>query len=254
VGWLELPLYQGLTGAHSVTQNVAANLTLSVFLGNLAFLQTILVPPWGSNGPLWSLACEFWYYIWFPALALLLRRRRLSPALLALLVGLANPGLYWGFVIWLVGWVLLLRCEAGWAKPVGRTWAGFAAVLFAAVLIAAGFIRQSWTDLPLAISFALLLLAMVRSALPFPRVLAPLAYYGRSASFSLYAIHFPIVALAGGWATGRMRLAPSGWSLLLVLILTGFCLVAGWLFAQGSEAFTPQLRGWLRRRLAIGAR
>lgn len=248
--WLHLPLYQGLTGAHSLTRNVAAALTLPVFLGNLAFLQTIAVAPWGSNGPLWSLAFEFWYYIWFPALALLVRRQQLSPALLALLIGLLNPGLFWGFSSWLVGWALLLRSEAGGARPVGRVWAWLAAGLFAAMLLATGLVRHSWTDLPLAISFGLLLLALVRRNVPFPRWLAPVAHYGRSASFSLYAIHFPIVALAGGWATGPARLAPSGRTLLLVLALTAFCVAAGWLFAQGSEAFTPRLRAWLRRCLA----
>jgi peptidoglycan/LPS O-acetylase OafA/YrhL len=251
--WLHLPFYQGLTGAHSLTQNVAASLTLPVFLGNLAFLQTIAVGPWGSNGPLWSLAFEFWYYIWFPALALLVHRRRFSVALLALLIGVANPALYWGFASWLVGWLLLLRVEAAPARPAGRRWAWFAAGQFAAVLLTTAMIRKSATDLPLAISFGLLLLAMVRSGLPFPRLLAPIAHYGRKASFSLYAIHFPIVALAGGWITGRSRLAPSGWALLLVLALTGFCVGAGWLFARGSEAFTPRLRGWLRQRLLAPA-
>ncbi len=252
-GWLHLPIYQGLTGAHSVTQNVATTLTLPVFLGNLAFLQTIAVAPWGSNGPLWSLAFEFWYYIWFPALALLVRRRRVSPALLALLIGVANPGLYWGFASWLVGWVLLLRVEAGYARPVGRIWARLGAGLFAASLLTSAMVRQTWLDLPLAISFGLLLLALVGTALPFPPALAPIAHYGRRASFSLYAIHFPIVALAGGWVTGRSRLAPGGLALLLVVALTALCLVAGWWFAAGSEAFTPRLRDWLRLRLLARA-
>jgi len=39
------------------------------FLGNLFFLQTISAPVYGSNGPLWSLANEFWYYVLFPLLA-----------------------------------------------------------------------------------------------------------------------------------------------------------------------------------------
>jgi peptidoglycan/LPS O-acetylase OafA/YrhL len=248
-GWWHLPVYQGLTGAHSLTRNVAATLTLPVLLGNLAFLQTIAVAPWGSNGPLWSLAFEFWFYIWFPALALLIHRRRLSPALLALLIGFANPGLYWGFASWLVGWVLLLRIEAKpVGKPVARAWAGFAACLFAALLLASGAIRQSWLDLPLAIGFGLLLLALVVTALPFPRMLTPVAHYGRRASFSLYAIHFPIVALIGGSITGPARLAPSGLAVALVLALTALCLVAAWLFAQCSEAFTPRLRDWLRQR------
>ena len=36
------------------------------FLANSLFLQTILGPTFGSNGPLWSLAYEWWYYILFP--------------------------------------------------------------------------------------------------------------------------------------------------------------------------------------------
>jgi peptidoglycan/LPS O-acetylase OafA/YrhL len=36
------------------------------FLGNALFLQTIAGPTFGSNGPLWSLAYEWWYYILFP--------------------------------------------------------------------------------------------------------------------------------------------------------------------------------------------
>ena len=35
-------------------------------MGNLFFLQTIFVPPFGSNAPLWSLSFEFWYYLLFP--------------------------------------------------------------------------------------------------------------------------------------------------------------------------------------------
>src|SRR5207302_8969523 len=35
------------------------------FLGNLLGLQTVCVPSFGSNGPLWSLANEWWYYCFF---------------------------------------------------------------------------------------------------------------------------------------------------------------------------------------------
>lgn len=36
-----------------------ANLGITTFLGNMAFLQTIATPVFGSNGPLWTLANEF---------------------------------------------------------------------------------------------------------------------------------------------------------------------------------------------------
>ena len=47
-------------------QDISNKLTPSIFFGNLSFLQTILVPPLGSNSALWSLCNEFWYYVLFP--------------------------------------------------------------------------------------------------------------------------------------------------------------------------------------------
>lgn len=35
---------------------VAVSHSVVTFLGNVAFLQTIYVPPFGTNGPIWSLA------------------------------------------------------------------------------------------------------------------------------------------------------------------------------------------------------
>ena len=62
-----------------------------VLLGNLAFQQTITVPAWSSNGQMWSLAYEFWFYGWFAALSLLLSRRRFLLALLGLAVAWIYP-------------------------------------------------------------------------------------------------------------------------------------------------------------------
>ena len=39
---------------------------LVTFVGNIFFLQTVTTSVYGSNGPLWSLANEFWYYVLFP--------------------------------------------------------------------------------------------------------------------------------------------------------------------------------------------
>src|ERR1039458_2192873 len=50
------------------TLAVPADLQATTFLGNAFFLQTILVNCLGTNGPLWSLANEFWYYALFPLL------------------------------------------------------------------------------------------------------------------------------------------------------------------------------------------
>ncbi|HTO62302.1 MAG TPA: acyltransferase [Bradyrhizobium sp.] len=43
----------------------ASTTSVAIFVGNVFFLQTILVPMFGSNSPLWSLAYEGWYYLMF---------------------------------------------------------------------------------------------------------------------------------------------------------------------------------------------
>ncbi|MFT4113471.1 acyltransferase family protein [Silvibacterium sp.] len=51
-----------------VYPHVDQDFRITTILGNIAFLQGILVSTPGSNGALWSLGNEFWYYILFPIL------------------------------------------------------------------------------------------------------------------------------------------------------------------------------------------
>lgn len=88
-----------------------ASCDIPTLLGNLFFVQTVLVPVFGSNGPLWSLANEFWYYLMFPLACCGLQalwNGRWSTAV-GLLAAFAILG-YWlpsslvaGGVIWLMG-------------------------------------------------------------------------------------------------------------------------------------------------------
>jgi peptidoglycan/LPS O-acetylase OafA/YrhL len=79
------------------------------FFGNLFFLQMIVCPSFGSNGPLWSLSYEFWYYVLFPlALAAVWRtdslRSRLVSAILAVtILILLSPAIREYASIWLLG-------------------------------------------------------------------------------------------------------------------------------------------------------
>ena len=44
----------------------------ATFLANVVFLQTVVSPSFGTNSPLWSLCNEFWYYMLFPCLLMIL--------------------------------------------------------------------------------------------------------------------------------------------------------------------------------------
>jgi peptidoglycan/LPS O-acetylase OafA/YrhL len=246
---LELPLYAGTSGAHSLGGSVIGHLRPEVLFGNLTFLQTVFVPTWGSNGPLWSLAFEFWFYIWFPALAFLLLRKRISVSLIGLVIAWINPSIAFGFLTWLAGFVLLKLSQR---PPIAamRAWqvAGIVLVFLAILLISAR-ASDSAMDVVLAVAFAALLYALRANAVRFPRWLAMFARFGRDSSYSLYVVHFPILALTGSLLSGGERLAPSPLSIGLVAVLTLGCVTIAWLFSELTEQNTDKVREFLHRRL-----
>ena len=102
----------GYEGALNLVYNSAptpanpADLRAATFLGNAIFLQTIEVRCFGTNGPLWSLANEFWYYALFPLICGVAFVRsyqtRLVYSLLALvLIWWLPSGLVWSGLIWM---------------------------------------------------------------------------------------------------------------------------------------------------------
>lgn len=79
------------------------------FLGNLLFLQTLWVPTLGDNGPLWSLAYEFWYYLLFPLVFVGIVKERfrwfhfILAAGVLILLWHANRDILFLFPCWLAG-------------------------------------------------------------------------------------------------------------------------------------------------------
>lgn len=55
-------------------QHLIENLSAINLLSNCFFLQAIVTPAFGSNLPLWTISCEFWYYILWALLILLAAR------------------------------------------------------------------------------------------------------------------------------------------------------------------------------------
>ncbi len=90
----------------SMSPSVALRSTVPVFLGNFFYLQSFISPVFGSNGPLWSLSYEFWYYIVFPALVLAaaawvgIRFRILYAGLALLLFWFIGAQISFYFLIW----------------------------------------------------------------------------------------------------------------------------------------------------------
>ncbi|RSY79059.1 acyltransferase [Sphingomonas koreensis] len=252
--WLQTPTHLGLTNTYVLRTDVAANLAWPVWIGNLFFLQDTLVHPLGTNGPLWSLAWEWWFYLWYPALILLWRTRRPAPVLIAMAIFFWYPSVLLGFVCWLLGTLVRVVERKGIAQAVlcRRVTLGATGVLGLAILAWERTAPLPGWEFPVALSFAAFLAALLAMRPAFPQALTGLAHYGSRASFSLYVTHFPVLAMIAGIEVGAVREEPSMTSLLFVCL--GF--LAALFFAYGfsmlTEANTGRVRKWLagRRRPA----
>lgn len=218
----------------------AIRLTPMTFLGNVLFLQKLAVPMFGSNTALWSLANEFWYYLWFPALVgLALRRIALLPTLLAASSLIAFPSLAPGFLCWLCGSALY----AASVRLRAPAWAAWPAILGAAACL---IVIRWWTD-----GADLLVAGVVAAALWCARdldssLLRPLAAFGRQASYSLYVCHIPLLTLAAGLLLPGARLSVSGAAIGEVAAICAVVVLYAWLFSRLTEAHTGAVRRWIR--------
>ncbi len=244
----------------AIAQN---QISLPIFFGNLFFLQTIFCPTFGSNGPLWSLANEFWYYVLFPvALSAglawsrkaFLRAMALTTLALCLAVFLRGP-ILWGFLIWLAGCALMIA----WSRfrLVRRGWLALyfliSSLLLSACLIAArtGHLAVLGSDLAVGIAFGLLLFGVVQmdAASP-PGLYAGVGHLFAGFSYSLYVLHFPLLLFLRAWTTPKNRWQPDTAHLFYGLILGVAVLAFAGIVAFLTEKRTHVVRNWMRNAIA----
>ena len=127
-----------LSGGASVYADTLHHLSVTGFLGNLVFLQTLFVETFGSNDALWSLTNEFFYYLMcgLTFYALSKNRSRLQRVALLLLLGgiawLIFPKILLFGTLWLLGMALRVM-------PLRRTLPLAVALLqFLVILVAYG--------------------------------------------------------------------------------------------------------------------
>jgi peptidoglycan/LPS O-acetylase OafA/YrhL len=237
-------IYAGDYG-HVLNAPVAESLNLNAFLGNLFFLQKILVPPYGSNGPLWSISYEFVYYLVFPLIFLgfpQARRLYLSGLCsLALAIGLlifAGRSVSEGFVVWFMGVSVYFLYQK---NPLPRRFSfpGFflGILLILACLVASrlklpsGFLP--W-DLWLGLASASTVFAGL-SAKPSPtmqRFTVPLQQ-ASAVSYSMYLFHTPLLVFIASllFRSNSTRWEPDlphlSVGALIALLVALYCLF-GW--------------------------
>ena len=240
--------YQGLFRElyHSgPSPEIPADWSLPVFFGNAFFLQTILVPCFGTNGPLWSLANEFWYYLLFPLFLAVVTPSRPAPRILsfALAVGILlflPKSILIGGLIWLLGALVfvLIRSQRVKAVVSHPLWfvAAFAAT--AGCLIASRRGGGEGFDAAIGVSVAMLVAAL--ACKPSGNRLYGMVSAGMSEiSYTLYLVHFPLLAfLFFGFFKGNQM--PPGFGAALwfsgVLLLTiAYSGAVWWLFERNTD-------------------
>jgi peptidoglycan/LPS O-acetylase OafA/YrhL len=215
---------------------VAGTLTPGIALGNALFVQGILVPTFGSNGALWSLSYELWYYVAFPLLVLAVApgraaaERATSAVLLAVVLAFVGGPIRVYFLIWLMGAGIAAVPPPTWLARVSRA----GTVVLCLGLVGAGLYlaRAPWpptrSDLVMGVITATLVACIVadrRAGRPAGAFKAVASFTSRT-SYSLYLAHLPMLVLltAATHDGGRWQPTPRAlgeWALVLAATYLG---------------------------------
>jgi peptidoglycan/LPS O-acetylase OafA/YrhL len=245
------------SGAHDVANHIA-DFTLSTFVGNVFFLQTIVVPTYGNNDPLWSLANEFWYYVVFP-LGLNAWFGRGAARVISAVAALAICWwLPWSIIsagaIWLLGVAAfrLARTAERWSRARVLSHRALAFAAIAGSLVATKFGHWFGSDYVLGACVAATLPSLAVHA-PRARAYRKLVNVAADASYTLYLTHFPLLYWGRVLVAADHRLQPTASGLgIYVLGLAAtllYTLMLWWLF----ERRTPAVARFIQRCLYLPA-
>ncbi len=233
------------------------------FLANTLFLQTITAPIFGCNGPLWSLANEFWYYLIFPLIvAVAYPRLRVASVMYGLIAvglmfwlprNLVFDGLIWGFGA-------ILYCVRD--KPIFKKWwSQMAACVTTGGLFAASLINSKYdlvnrvanidSDLLVGITFAFFAWHLI--ALPSPKTawLGEIIRWLSDISYTLYLFHFPITIAVGAYLTDSDQFQPTFTNLLRYSFVLLFILMLSHIAWLIFERNTNRVRQWMRSAVGL---
>lgn len=235
-----------------IATSVADAETFRNFIGSFFYVQSILVQPFGSDSPLWSLSYEFWYYILFPvALCALANKFRLKSrviysvltVMIVLFVG-RTIALY--FLIWLFGGAIAVSSVREWLPA---RLAGTNAVAILPLVCALG-LSVKWpfgiaflTDSIVAIGFGLwmyLVLGMPEKpvSVPYEKTARLIAGF----SYTLYLTHFPLMFFMRAQLVREIAPRPDFIHTVLAVGVALMCIVIAYGIAQITEARTAQVR------------
>lgn len=264
----QAPAYDQAHVVDGVTRLASSSLTVPVLIGNLLMLDGIGAEQFGSNGPVWSLVCEWWYYVIFGACVVALTARRsLSRAAAAATVvcvvwALGIGALVLGLV-WILGAAVFHLARRGYRSPPPL----LCLILFGAVTLATHALRPAYVggaapdavslayDVALGACFSALVFSVARRA-PARWRFATVHRWMADFSYSLYLTHYPVILLVvaalGPRSTPAAPVSLGGPTLLAfaaaVCAAYGIAVLTSLLFERQTDRVRRAILGLFDRR------
>ncbi|QHS52118.1 acyltransferase [Edaphobacter sp. 12200R-103] len=240
--------------------DIAHTLAPHIFWGNVAFLQTVLVPVFGSNGSLWSLANEFWYYLLFPLLWLALTRNSKTPVslvrriiYLCLFLALAwflRSSLLNLFPVWLAGTLLARIPPPSFGPKIRATCAllYFVLLMLSTKVHALPGLEQDYVlGIVTFFFFWSILSARERAAD------SRFTHFSRNISrfsYTLYVVHMPALLFLTALFAGYNLWSPTDLRHhAMALVILAAVLLYAWIIATFTEFRTDRVRRWVENLL-----
>ncbi|MBV8630528.1 MAG: acyltransferase [Silvibacterium sp.] len=258
-------IYGGQTGAHELSIQVSSRLTATILAGNYAFLQGIYVPTFGSNGPLWSLANEFWYYVAFPFLACALwnrpspGRRLLNAVLLIAVVAFMRPPVALMGLIWLMGVAIHYAPQVPANNILLRRGLMIAAAMALGMAMAWCKVKPNpAADYVLGLVVSGLIVVVLSCArTPMPRAFNWTSHAISRSSYTLYLVHVPALVFLAAWI-GSARWIPSLQHLLrgvgIFALVMVYAQIVWFFFEKRTDSIRARIKPLILRDNLAGAR
>jgi peptidoglycan/LPS O-acetylase OafA/YrhL len=247
-------LYAGMVNNH-VTGDVHLSLTWKALFGNIFFLQTILTPVFGSNGALWSLASEFWYYILFPLGLLALCGPSSIGKRIAMGAGFVGVSLFVGngIMLLLPVWLLGVLLAVVPVRPTSVTARWGALALYSPLFVVIDRLIPSQallSDYALGIAtFGFLWILTGAQARSEGKWYVQPSRTIAGFSYTLYLVHVPMLILLAALIVGNSRWTPDPRHLAMALTLLPLVVAYAYIVAKGTEFRTAAVRDWAMRIL-----
>jgi len=190
-------IYNNSYQISAINYSVIERLNIETFIYNIFMLQTSLSETFGSNGPLWSLAFEWWYYIILPILYILLTKKSLTDkimyiSILVIFMLILNLDIFIYFFVWLIGVMGYKYKKDITFKLIYK----INITLLMIILISSrlNYINYLLSDLLLSINIIIIINQLYYTDMNFTFISRFNKLFS-SFSYSLYLFHFPFIFL-----------------------------------------------------------